>query len=119
LIYNQEKETTMTEMNIDQFFSDLPNYFLPEKAVGLNTSIQVVLTGDKGGEWVMKIRDQKCTVEKGTMENPALTITADASDFYAIFKGEMDATRAFMMGKIRIQGNMGLAMRLTSLFRTS
>ncbi len=76
----------MTEMNIDQFFSNLPNYFLPEKAVGLNTSIQVVLTGDKG-RGVAKIRDQKCTVEKCTMENPALTITADASDFYAIFKG--------------------------------
>ena len=41
-----------------------------------------------------------------------VTLTADAEVFRAILEGEMNATAAFMTGKLAVEGNMGLAMQL-------
>lgn len=43
-----------------------------------------------------------------------VTLTADADVFRAILEGEMNPTMAFMTGKLSVDGNMGLAMKLGS-----
>jgi putative sterol carrier protein len=43
------------------------------------------------------------------------TVTASAETFEALMAGELDPTAAFMAGRIRIEGDMGMAMRLGSL----
>jgi putative sterol carrier protein len=50
-------------------------------------------------------------------DDPAdVTLTADADTFRAIMDGEMNPTAAFMQGKLAIDGDMGAAMRLGSVF---
>lgn len=44
-----------------------------------------------------------------------VTLTADADVFRAILDGEMNPTMAFMTGKLAVDGNMGLAMKLGSV----
>lgn len=44
-----------------------------------------------------------------------VTLTADADVFRAILAGDMGATMAFMSGKLTVDGNMGLAMKLGSV----
>jgi putative sterol carrier protein len=41
-----------------------------------------------------------------------VTLTADADVFRAILDGEMNPTMAFMSGKLSVDGNMGMAMKL-------
>lgn len=48
-------------------------------------------------------------------EQADVTLTADAETFQAIFEGEMNPTGAFMSGKLTIDGDMGLAMKLASV----
>ncbi|HMS94325.1 MAG TPA: SCP2 sterol-binding domain-containing protein [Tabrizicola sp.] len=48
-------------------------------------------------------------------EEADVTLTADAEVFRAILDGEMNATLAFMTGKLAVDGNMGLAMKLGSV----
>lgn len=43
-----------------------------------------------------------------------VTLTADAETFRAIIAGEMNPTGAFMSGKLGVDGDMGLAMKLAS-----
>jgi putative sterol carrier protein len=44
-----------------------------------------------------------------------VTLTADADVFRAILDGDMGATMAFMSGKLKVDGSMGLAMKLGSV----
>jgi putative sterol carrier protein len=41
-----------------------------------------------------------------------VTMTADAEVFKAILAGDMGATMAFMTGKLKVDGSMGMAMKL-------
>ena len=50
-------------------------------------------------------------------EAPQLTLMADAMDYVKISLGQLDGTAAFMQGKLKIKGDMGLAIKMASLFR--
>jgi len=49
-------------------------------------------------------------------EGPAdVTLTASADTFQQILAGDLDATSAFMTGKLALDGDMGTAMKLAAL----
>ncbi|MFC4670027.1 SCP2 sterol-binding domain-containing protein [Seohaeicola nanhaiensis] len=48
-------------------------------------------------------------------EEADVTLSADADTFRAIFEGDMNPTSAFMTGKLSVDGDMGLAMKLASV----
>lgn len=45
-------------------------------------------------------------------EEADVTMTADADTFREILEGELNPTAAFMSGRLKIDGDMGAAMRL-------
>lgn len=45
------------------------------------------------------------------------TIRVAWDDFIRIAKGEMDPTMAFMQGKLKVEGDMSVAMQLQSLMK--
>jgi putative sterol carrier protein len=104
------------ENQIDALINRLPAAFLPEKAENTLAIIQLVLSGEGGGDWIIKIEQGSCNVEKGTAANPSLLFSATAQDCLDVFSGKLDGMRAYMSGRLRLQGDMSLAMRLSKLF---
>ena len=96
----------------------LPLAFQPDKAEGMDATFQFELTGEGGGTWVAKIASGQCTVTEGGIDNPSATIGMEAADYVAIAQGKLDMARAFMGGKIKVKGDMGLIMKLPDLFKT-
>ena len=107
----------MSAPNITNFIARLSAAFVPEKAAGIDATIQFKLTGEQPGEWLITIKDNQCTVEPGMANAANLTVTADGADLTGIFTGQLDGMQAFMQGKIRIAGNMSLALKLLNLFK--
>lgn len=101
----------------DQVVGDMPSLFIPEKAGNTSAVIQFDLTGDNAGKWYIKIADGKASSGKGEVEIPNLTLVADSADFVKIYTNQLDPTAAFMSGKLKIKGDMGLAMRMQTMFR--
>ncbi len=107
----------MSEITVKELMERMPKAFLPEKAKGVEAVIQYRLTGEEGGEWIVTIKDGQCTVEEGVAENPTLTLEADAEDYKNVILGKLDGMAAFMQGKLKLKGNLNLAMKLTSFFK--
>jgi putative sterol carrier protein len=106
------------QMSPDQIVEHLPQYLVVEKAGTTKASIQFDLSGDAGGKWWVKIHDGVAESGKGDSPEPAnLTLTADANDWVKIMLGQLDGTAAFMQGKLKIKGDMGLAIKMQSLFK--
>lgn len=87
----------------------------PAKAGNMNAVYQFDLTGDDGGQYHIILKDGKGEAGPGAPENPNITITMAANDFVDLSSGKLDGTMAFMSGKIKIKGDMGLAMKLQSV----
>lgn len=107
----------MSDTTVSDFISRMLAAFVPEKAAGIDATIQVKLTGAQPGEWFLTIKDNQCTINQGLANAPKLTATADSGDFIKIFSGQLDGMQAFMQGKIRIAGDMSLALKLLNLFK--
>jgi putative sterol carrier protein len=103
-------------LTISDLMSKMPGAFLPEKAPGLDAVIQFKFTGVEASEWYATIQDGKCAVAQGDAPSPRMTLTADSADYIKIFTGELDGMQAFMQGKLKLAGDLNLAMKLMQMF---
>jgi putative sterol carrier protein len=104
-------------ITVAEMLAKMPGAFQPEKAAGVDAVIQFKFCGEQAGDWFATIKDGKCSVEKGLAPSPRLTLAADGTDAVKVLTGEMDGMQAFMQGKLRLTGDMSLAMKLLGLFK--
>ncbi len=103
-------------MTVDESFATMQSIFNPSAASGLNKTYQFNISGEEAGKWALKIANQTCELIRGGVEKPDITMSLLDKDWLAIAEGKMDAMNAFMTGKVKVSGDMMLAMRLQNLF---
>ena len=99
-----------------EVFDNMPSRFNKDAAKGLNATYQFDLSGDGGGQWYAVIASEQCEVNEGKAPSPSITISMNAKDYLDMVNGKLNGQMAFMTGKLKIAGDMGLALRLQSLF---
>jgi putative sterol carrier protein len=82
----------------------------------INTVFQFVLNGDGGGEWWFDLTGTSPESGEGMHDNPACTITMNAGDFVAMLQKDANAMKLFMSGKLKIDGDISVAMKLQNFF---
>lgn len=97
-------------------FPAMVERFIPEKAEGITANIQFDLAGDNGGLFWLKIAGGAVDHGAGEIDSPAMTVKASADDWHAVATGQMNAMQAFMTGKLKVLGDMSLAMRMQTMF---
>jgi putative sterol carrier protein len=97
-------------------FAAMARVFQPEKAKGLHIRYLFHLTNPQGGDWWIKVDDGKCSMGKGTIENPDITLTCTGDDWVALDNETLSGMRAFLTGRLKIQGNRDFARKLNDLF---
>lgn len=103
--------------SVKETFEQMSSRFRADKAAGLNATIQYDITGDQGGTWHAVIKDGTCTVNSGAAGNPNLTLTMAAEHWLDMVTGKLSGQMAFMSGKLKLKGDMGLAMKVGGLFQ--
>lgn len=91
--------------------------FQPDKASGVDAVIQFDLSGDDGGQFYIHINDGELEVHDGMSDNAKTTLVASAEDYYKVATGELAAMPAVMSGKLKIKGDMGMAMKMQQMFK--
>jgi putative sterol carrier protein len=97
-------------------FDAMASRFRADKSVGTNAVIQYDVSGDGGGTWHAVIKDGTCTVKSGAGAGPTLTLQISAQDWLDMLSGKQSGQMLFMSGKLKVKGDMGLAMKLGSMF---
>ncbi len=103
--------------DVKGIFSAMPQNFNADAAKGMTSVIQFNLTGDGGGTYHIAIKDGACAVNEGAHTSPNMTMTMVAQDYVDMISGKLNGQMAFMSGKLKIAGDMGLAMKMQSLFK--
>ncbi len=102
---------------VKETFDAMAGRFRAEKAAGVNATIQYDIAGDQGGTWHAVIKDGTCTVNSGAAATPNLTLAMSSQDWLDMVGGKLSGQMAFMSGKLKLKGDMGLAMKIGGLFQ--
>ncbi|HSN13926.1 MAG TPA: SCP2 sterol-binding domain-containing protein [Anaeromyxobacteraceae bacterium] len=87
----------------------------PDVVAKIAAIYQFDIGGPAGGRWWVDCTQPGGKIEAGSAPNAKCTVATTDQDFLAIVNGRLSPQMAFMSGKLRIQGDMGLAMKLQQI----
>ena len=106
----------MSPKTVQEFFDALPARFRPDTADGVNAVYQFDLSGEEGGQYQLHVADRSCRVCDGVHAAPNVTLSMEGKDCIAILEGRLSGMSALLSGRLKIAGDMGLAMQLAAFF---
>ncbi len=106
----------MALTDIKEIINNMPEFFNPSAAQGLDVVIQYDISGDGGGKWHIKIKDGACKIQEGSNESPDVTLIMPDETWLAIVNKETDGMQAFMSGQLKVAGDIMIAQRIEQLF---
>lgn len=111
-------ESTMSLTPANIFTDKIPAQISsnPDVASSINAAYVFDVSGEGGGMWTVDLRKDADWVTEGTIDDPGCTVKIDAEDFVNLVTGVTPGPQLFMMGKLQIEGDMGLAMKLGQVF---
>ncbi|WP_242342738.1 SCP2 sterol-binding domain-containing protein [Anaeromyxobacter terrae] len=101
----------------DVFERHIPGRFQakPDVVQKISAVYQFNISGPGGGVWTVDCTTPGGRIAEGHAPNAKCTVAATDADFLNIVNGKLNAQMAFMSGKLKIQGDMGLAMKLQQI----
>jgi len=97
-----------------ELFSELAGHFDSEKWGDEDAVLAFDISGESGGNWVATVAGGQIAVREGEADDADMTMVCTDEDLMGMVNGDLNPVSAFMAGKVRIKGNMSLAMKLQS-----
>jgi putative sterol carrier protein len=104
---------------ISALVTHMASLFRPEKASNTEATIHIKLWDKPGGgydEVELRIADGACSIHETPQGEPDLTLKVRPTDLRKLITGESGARRLVFKGRLRVLGDIGLAMKLPDLF---
>ena len=108
----------MRSSSVNVFFQSLPDKLDVDAAEDVDAVYQFDLSGTQGGHYVVTVKGGVCNVTVGTHDDPHVTLSMAGEDCVKVLNGELSGSAAAMSGRIKISGDLGLALHLKALFPT-
>jgi putative sterol carrier protein len=101
---------------LDELAEWLRVHFDPKASGDLTAVALLDLRGTGGGSLVLRFEPGRAEIGSGTVADPDVLLQVDAGDFYSMLSGTTSPDVLHMQGRLEVEGNLGVAMKLRSLF---
>lgn len=99
--------------SVREFFESIESRLDPAKTAGTTASYRFDIDG--AGSWHVDVDDGRVTVTESESDADCV-IRASGEHFAKIIRGEANPMTAYMTGKLKVKGDVGLALKLKELF---
>src|SRR5690606_12922491 len=86
-----------------------------EKVAGVTGTFHFALSGDDGGDYYVSMDNGQAQVGTGVPQQANCTVTMSADDFKALIGRRLNPMTALATGKLKVSGDLSLALRLQSI----
>nr|XP_013001348.1 hydroxysteroid dehydrogenase-like protein 2 isoform X1 [Cavia porcellus] len=101
---------------VEETFRIVKNALNDDVVQATQAIYQFELSGKDGGTWFLDLKSKGGNVGHGKPSDQAdVVMSMSTDDFVKMFSGKLKPTMAFMSGKLKIKGNMALAIKLEKL----
>ncbi|WP_439133393.1 SCP2 sterol-binding domain-containing protein [Pseudomaricurvus sp.] len=100
--------------DLKEVFLQARDRFDQEAAEGLEACIQMTIPD--AGDCYLVVSDSQCYLHEGVSDAPTATLTMDLQTLIDVLNGTLNGMQAFMFGRIKAEGNISHATRLSELF---
>ncbi|MDN4607984.1 SCP2 sterol-binding domain-containing protein [Sporosarcina highlanderae] len=109
----------LVEMSMEEIWAEIDKQLNENRGPieGMNTTYSLELTGEEGGMYGLKFSDGKAEIVKGDLGEIDCALKMSVGDFKKLLAGNLNSTASFMMGKLKVKGNIGLALKLENLLK--
>lgn len=107
-------------MTYEEIFSKSKELILQNDASGINEhlAVQVDITGEGEGAFYIELKDGNVYVEPYEYHDRDCKLILSGEDFIAICDGSLDAVKAFTNGKMKVEGDIDKALKMSEIFKT-
>jgi putative sterol carrier protein len=105
---------------LGEIFGRMAEHFRPEEAVGIDAVVHFKVLDRPGGgydHYELVVRDGRCVVSERPHAEPQVTIRVKPVDFLKLVTDNASGPVLFLRGRLKLEGDVMLASRLTGLFR--
>lgn len=119
---DQMMRSPVRRVVLEAIFRQMPQRLDRKSAAGITTAIRWCITGRPDGGtdvYQVEIENGSCRVRRGEGgPEPRVTITLDGAEFLRVATANTEPTQAYFKGRISLSGDVMLAARMRSLFRS-
>ncbi|VVD03775.1 hydroxysteroid dehydrogenase-like protein 2 isoform X2 [Leptidea sinapis] len=115
----RDKNESNSEGQIPSLFAAISKSISPELVQKTQAVYQFNVRGKEEGVWHLDLKHGAGACGAGQPPRPAdATLTMDGAHFADMFAGKLKPTTAFMMGKLKISGDLQKAMKLEKMMKS-
>ncbi|PYZ92370.1 sterol carrier protein [Salipaludibacillus keqinensis] len=89
----------------------------PSHLDGLSYVYQFDLSGSDEGKYQLKVENNQAEFKLGEPWEPRLTLAMSDKNFIKLANDDLNPTMAYMSGKLKVQGDLGHALKLQALIK--
>eukprot|EP00794_Sanderia_malayensis_P007760 gene7760-8604_t len=115
----QNEQSSASSSTVPSVFDKINGLLNKELVQTIGGVFQFKLSGEEAGDWYLDLKNNSGSLGKGDPPSGPAGVTMECSsdDFVKMFKGELNPAQAFMSGKMKIGGDMMMAMKLEKLMK--
>ena len=102
--------------SVADVFNNIEEHVNLSRLAGVNATLQFEISGPGGGNWCVNIVEGAPSTACTKCEAADITLLVSDEDWLKIVSGELSVQTAFVTGRLKIRGDMTLAMKLQTLF---
>jgi predicted lipid carrier protein YhbT len=107
------------ELILGEIFRRMAEHLRADRAEGLDAVVEWRILdspGDEGHRWQVAIRDGWCNVAAGGEREPRVIFSLGPVDFIRLVTGHASGPKLFLVGRLKVEGDLVLAARMPVLF---
>jgi uncharacterized OB-fold protein/putative sterol carrier protein len=103
-------------IKVEDIFNTMKERFRPEGAKDVDAVFGYDIKDE--GKWKLTVKNNEMALEKtDNLSGCAAVMEADGETFVGVNSGKVDGTNAFMSGKVKVEGDLGVFGKTGKLFR--
>ena len=84
----------------------------PAKAKSIGALVVFHITGPAAPDWTLDCSKEPAVLTQGGTDGAKVEVTMSEEDFVNLANGNLNPQMAFLGGKLKVKGDMGLAIKL-------